>query len=47
MIVDTDALLAFFDRDEPDHRAVAAALENAAEPLVVSSTSSRSSTTWS
>jgi uncharacterized protein len=36
MIVDTSALLAFFDRDEPDHRAVAAVLENAAEPLVVS-----------
>lgn len=36
MIVDTSALLAFFDADEPDHDAVAAALVDAAEPLVVS-----------
>ena len=36
MIVDTGALLAFFDTDEPDHRAVSAALDGATEPLVVS-----------
>lgn len=36
MIVDTSALLAFFDVDEPDHRAVTKVLSNAAEPLVVS-----------
>ncbi len=36
MIVDTSALLAFFDRDEPDHDAVSAVLEAADEPLVVS-----------
>lgn len=36
MIVDTSALPAFVDRDEPDHCAVAAVLGNAAEPLVVS-----------
>ena len=36
MIVDTSALLAFFDRDEPDHRAVSGILDRATEPLVVS-----------
>lgn len=36
MIVDTSALLAFFDTDEPDHRAVSAVLANASELLVVS-----------
>jgi predicted nucleic acid-binding protein len=36
MIVDTSALLAFFDNDEPDHHAVADVLEDATEPLVVS-----------
>ena len=36
MIVDTSALLAFFDADEPDHAAVAAVLERTLEPLIVS-----------
>lgn len=36
MIVDTSALLAFFDTDEPDHEAVSAVLGGATEPLVVS-----------
>ena len=36
MIVDTGALLAFFDSDEPDHVAVSAVLGAATEPLVVS-----------
>ncbi len=36
MIVDTSALLAFFDTDEPDHETVAAVLVGATEPLVVS-----------
>ncbi len=36
MIVDTSALLAFFDRDEPDHEAVRRVIEAADEPLVVS-----------
>ena len=36
MIVDTSAILAFFDRDEPDHEALAAVLSQSAEPLVVS-----------
>lgn len=36
MIVDTSALLAYFDRDEPDHIAVVRALETTSEPLVVS-----------
>jgi uncharacterized protein len=36
MIVDTSAILAFFDRDEPDHEAVAAVISQSAEPLVVS-----------
>lgn len=36
MIVDTSALLAFFDTDEPDHRTVSSVLTDATEPLVVS-----------
>ncbi|MFN8518656.1 MAG: PIN domain-containing protein [Chloroflexota bacterium] len=36
MIVDTSALLAYFDRDEPDHASVAAVIDHATEPLVVS-----------
>lgn len=36
MIVDTSAILAFFDRDEPDHEAVAAVLSTSTETLVVS-----------
>lgn len=36
MIVDTSALLAYFDTDEPDHEAVSAVLGEAPEPLVVS-----------
>lgn len=36
MIVDTSALLAYFDADEPDHHAVAAILAETDEPLVVS-----------
>ena len=36
MIVDTSALLAFFDRDEPDHAAVTTVLDGATEPLVAS-----------
>ena len=36
MIVDTGALLAFFDTDEPDHGTVSAVLGGAREPLVVS-----------
>ena len=36
MIVDTSALLAFFDRNEPDHAAVVQALLASDEPLVVS-----------
>ena len=36
MIVDTSALLAFFDRNELDHAAVAAAVAKVTEPLVVS-----------
>ena len=36
MIVDTSALLAFFDTSEPDHEAVSAVLGAATEPLVVS-----------
>ena len=35
MIVDTSALLAFFDRNEPDHAAVTRVLLEADEPLVV------------
>ena len=36
MIVDTSALLAYFDEREPDHEAVAAVIDAAEEPLVVS-----------
>jgi predicted nucleic acid-binding protein len=36
VIVDTSALLAYFDRDEPDHQAVSDVLDLADEPLVVS-----------
>ena len=36
MIVDTSALLAFFDTDEPDHDAVSRIIDAATEPLVVS-----------
>ena len=36
MIVDTSALLAFFDVDEPDHQAVSDVLAGATEPLAVS-----------
>ncbi|MGH2358597.1 MAG: PIN domain-containing protein [Candidatus Limnocylindria bacterium] len=36
MIVDTSALLAFFDTDEPDHFAVSAVLGDVVELLVVS-----------
>ena len=36
MIVDTGALLAFFDTDEPDHEMVSGVLDGATEPLVVS-----------
>ena len=36
MIIDTSALLAYFDTDEPDHVAVAAVLDDTDEPLVVS-----------
>jgi hypothetical protein len=36
MIVDTSAILAFFDRDEPDHEALTALLSQSSEPLVVS-----------
>jgi hypothetical protein len=36
VIVDTSALLAFFDTDEPDHKTVSAVLGGATEPLVVS-----------
>ena len=36
MIVDTSALLAFFDTDEPDHAAVTTVVETATEPLAVS-----------
>jgi hypothetical protein len=36
VIVDTSALLAFFDTDEPDHAAVTTILDIATEPLVVS-----------
>jgi predicted nucleic acid-binding protein len=36
VIVDTSALLAFFDSDEPDHDAVAVVLAGTDEPLVVS-----------
>lgn len=36
MIVDTSALLAYFNDREPDHAAVAAVIESSTEPLVVS-----------
>ncbi len=36
MIVDTSALLAYFDENEPLHTAMAAAIDTAEEPLVVS-----------
>jgi uncharacterized protein len=36
VIVDTSALLAYFDTDEPDHEAIAAVIEASDEPLVVS-----------
>ena len=36
MILDTSALLAYFNDREPDHGAVAAVIDRAAEPLVVS-----------
>lgn len=36
MIVDTSALLAFFDTDEPDHAAVSRVIEGASDRLVVS-----------
>jgi len=36
VIVDTSALLAFFDTDEPDHAAVTAVLDAATEALVIS-----------
>lgn len=36
MIVDTSALLAFFDRDEPDHQAMSEVITRSSEPLVVS-----------
>jgi uncharacterized protein len=36
VIVDTSALLAFFDSSEPDHAAVSRAITGATEPLVVS-----------
>ena len=36
MIVDTSALLAFFDSSEPTHEAASEAVESTSEPLVVS-----------
>lgn len=36
MIVDTSALLAFFDTDEPDHAALSAVINETSEPLFVS-----------
>jgi predicted nucleic acid-binding protein len=36
VIVDTSAILAFFDRDEPDHHALTTVLSESSEPLVVS-----------
>ncbi|HNQ08242.1 MAG TPA: PIN domain-containing protein [Tetrasphaera sp.] len=36
MIVDTSALLAYFDANEPAHTSVAAAIEANEEPLVIS-----------
>jgi uncharacterized protein len=36
IVADTSALLAYFNQREPDHRAVASAIEATREPLVVS-----------
>jgi len=36
VIIDTSALLAYFDTDEPDHQAVTAVLDDTDAPLVVS-----------
>jgi uncharacterized protein len=36
VIVDTSALLAFFDLDEPDHAAVTGVLTSTTDPLIVS-----------
>lgn len=36
MIVDTSALLAYFDASEPQHEAVSAVIDTSDEPLVVS-----------
>jgi predicted nucleic acid-binding protein len=36
LIADTSGLLAFFNRDEPDHQRVAAVVDAATDPLVVS-----------
>jgi predicted nucleic acid-binding protein len=36
VIIDTSALLAYFDTDEPDHQAVATVIDDTDEPLVVS-----------
>ena len=36
MIVDTSALLAYFDSAEPDHEAVSGTIDKSNEPLVVS-----------
>ncbi len=36
MIVDTSALLAYFDRNEPDHDSCAEVIEASTEPLIVS-----------
>jgi predicted nucleic acid-binding protein len=36
VIVDTSALLAYFDRDEPDHHALANVIDQATDPLVIS-----------
>ena len=36
MIVDTSALLAYFDSAEPDHEAVSGTIDQSNEPLVVS-----------
>jgi uncharacterized protein len=36
VIVDSSALLAYFDTDEPDHGAVSRIIDGATEPLVVS-----------
>ncbi|OBA84318.1 ribonuclease [Mycobacterium sp. 1164966.3] len=36
MIIDTSALLAYFDAHEPDHAAVSRVIERSKEPLVVS-----------